>query len=98
MNISKTPSRSSRTHIHEVLDEASRTREAMLAELPESTDDIVIEAQRFSIECVLDEVRSALARLESGNYGSCLGCMAQIPVERLELRPWAAFCVRCAGR
>jgi DnaK suppressor protein len=98
MNISKTQSRFSRAHIHEALEESARTREAMLAELPECTDEVVIEAQRLSIECVLDEVKSALARLESGTYGTCLGCTAPIPVERLELRPWAAFCVRCAGR
>jgi DnaK suppressor protein len=98
MNISKTPSRPSHSHIHQALEEASRTREMMLTELPESTDDVVIEAQRFSIERVLHEVRSALARLESGSYGTCPSCKAQIPLERLELRPWAAFCVRCAER
>ena len=98
MTISKTSDRSTETHIHRALDEASRLREAMLADLPDSSEDLVIEAQRLGIECILDEVRAALARLESGSYGTCLGCTAQIPWERLELRPWAAFCVRCAGR
>ena len=108
MTISKTSERSTdihtsvdRTadaHIQRALEDASRTREAMLAGLPDSADDLVVEAQRLSIECILDEVRTALRRLESGAYGTCLGCTAQIPTERLELRPWAAFCVRCAGR
>jgi hypothetical protein len=98
MNILKTPDRSTHTHVHRALDDALRAREAMLAAFPEPTDDLVIEAQRLSIQCVLDEVRAALARLESGSYGTCLGCLAQIPLERLELRPWAAFCVNCAGR
>ena len=97
MNISKTSDRSVHTHVRSELDEASRTREALLAQFPDSTDDLAIEAQRLSIESVLDEVRSALTRLEDGSYGMCLGCMTQIPMERLKLRPWAAFCVRCAA-
>ena len=97
-DIPKTANRSANTDVHRVLEGALRTREALLADLPESTDDLVIEAQRLSIECVLDEVRAALTRLENGSYGTCLGCRAQIPMERLELRPWAAICVRCAGR
>jgi DnaK suppressor protein len=98
IDIPKTANRSANAHIYRALEEASRTREALLAELPESTDDLVIEAQRLSIECVLDEVRAARTRLENGSYGTCLGCRAQIPMERLKLRPWAAICVRCAGR
>jgi DnaK suppressor protein len=98
MNISKTRDRSAHAHVHRALDDALLAREAMLAELPDPSADLAIEAQRLSIECVLDEVRAALARLADGSYGTCLGCMAQIPMERLELRPWAAFCIRCAAR
>jgi DnaK suppressor protein len=98
VDIPKTANRSANTHIHRALEEASHAREALLAELPDSTDDLAIEAQRLSIECVLDEVRAAVRRLENGNYGTCLGCRAQIPMERLKVRPWAATCVRCDGR
>lgn len=98
INNLKTPDRSAHAHVHRALDDALRAREAMLADLPNPNDDLVIEAQRLSIECVLDDVKAALARLENGSYGTCPGCMAQIPMERLRLRPWAAFCVRCAGR
>lgn len=98
MTISKTSDRSTDTHIHMALDEVSRTREALLVDLPNSSDDLVIEAQRLGIQCVLDEVQSALTRLEQGRYGTCQGCMTHIPMERLRLRPWAAFCVHCAGR
>ena len=96
MTISKTRERSA--HIRTALVEAARTREVMLADLPDSTEDHVIEVQRFNIECILGEVRAALERLEDGSYGTCLSCRTPIPWERLELRPWAAFCIRCAGR
>jgi DnaK suppressor protein len=40
----------------------------------------------------LDE---ALTRLEQGRYGSCLGCHGPIPIERLTVLPFAAYCVDC---
>lgn len=98
MAISKTSDRSAPAQIHKTLDEAARARRAQLDQLPDFTDDFVLGAHRASIERILAEVRSALTRLASGSYGTCLGCMSPIPMERLELRPWTAFCVRCASR
>jgi DnaK suppressor protein len=40
----------------------------------------------------LDE---ALARLDAGKYGRCLGCGELIPLERLKALPFAAYCVDC---
>lgn len=45
----------------------------------------------------LDEVRQALERWESGEYGICTSCGNAIPFERLEVRPFAAQCVACAS-
>ncbi|MET9962833.1 TraR/DksA C4-type zinc finger protein [Streptomyces sp. NPDC006326] len=45
----------------------------------------------------LEEVERALERLERGQYGECEGCGGAIPPERLEIRPAATTCVRCAG-
>ena len=39
----------------------------------------------------------ALERLEHGDYGLCEGCGEPIPAERLEVRPAASTCVRCAA-
>ncbi|TWV55419.1 TraR/DksA family transcriptional regulator [Streptomyces misionensis] len=44
----------------------------------------------------LDELDHALERIESGRYGRCEGCGGTIPPERLEIRPAATTCVRCA--
>ena len=43
----------------------------------------------------LELVDAAIGRLDAGTFGSCLRCGAEIPAERLEVLPWAAFCVRC---
>ncbi|MEU0146723.1 TraR/DksA C4-type zinc finger protein [Streptomyces sp. NPDC006288] len=45
----------------------------------------------------LDEVGRALERLERGAYGCCEGCGEPIPPGRLEVRPAATTCVRCAA-
>ncbi|MFE5488802.1 TraR/DksA family transcriptional regulator [Streptomyces virginiae] len=46
----------------------------------------------------LEEVDRALERLEHGRYGRCEGCGGTIAPERLEIRPAATTCIRCAGR
>jgi DnaK suppressor protein len=43
----------------------------------------------------LELVSGALARLDDGTFGHCLRCAAKIPDGRLEVLPWAAFCVAC---
>ncbi|MEU4496044.1 TraR/DksA C4-type zinc finger protein [Streptomyces sp. NBC_00210] len=45
----------------------------------------------------LAELDQALERLERGDYGRCEGCGEPIPAERLEARPAASTCVRCAA-
>jgi DnaK suppressor protein len=43
----------------------------------------------------LRQVRSALQRLETGTFGVCLECEEEIPTRRLQVLPWAAYCVPC---
>jgi DnaK suppressor protein len=47
-------------------------------------------------ESHLAEADLALARLAAGAYGRCRRCGAAIGAERLEARPTALSCVRCA--
>jgi DnaK suppressor protein len=45
----------------------------------------------------LAELDRALERLDRGDYGRCEACGEPIPAERLEVRPAATTCVRCAA-
>ncbi|MET8014042.1 TraR/DksA C4-type zinc finger protein [Streptomyces sp. NPDC005271] len=45
----------------------------------------------------LADLDQALERLERGDYGRCEKCGEPIPAERLEVRPAANTCVRCAA-
>lgn len=44
---------------------------------------------------VLAEIDAALKRIDDGTYGICTNKGEQIPVERLEARPWATLCIDC---
>ncbi|MCC6363474.1 MAG: TraR/DksA family transcriptional regulator [Bryobacterales bacterium] len=44
---------------------------------------------------VLKLVNEALDRLDNGDYGACLRCEEPIAPRRLEVLPWAKYCVRC---
>ena len=46
---------------------------------------------------LLRQVDAALARLRTGEYGSCLKCELAIPEKRLIAVPWAMYCVDCQG-
>ncbi|GAA5700883.1 TraR/DksA family transcriptional regulator [Streptomyces avermitilis] len=45
----------------------------------------------------LTDLDRAVERLERGDYGRCETCGEPIPAERLEVRPAASTCVRCAA-
>jgi DnaK suppressor protein len=44
---------------------------------------------------LIQEIQSALDRIEEGSYGSCERCDEPIPSKRLEALPWARMCVTC---
>jgi len=44
---------------------------------------------------VLNDIQDALQRIEEGTYGLCEQCMKQIPKRRLQILPWARYCVPC---
>ncbi|MFI8349863.1 TraR/DksA family transcriptional regulator [Streptomyces sp. NPDC085596] len=45
----------------------------------------------------LEHLDEALVRLSEGRYGICERCGAEIPAERLEVRPASTRCVGCAA-
>jgi len=43
----------------------------------------------------LDEIQEAMARLETGSFGTCEICGASIALPRLRAIPWARHCLAC---
>jgi RNA polymerase-binding transcription factor DksA len=49
-------------------------------------------------EQVLEEIGAALDRIKEGTFGRCEECEKDIPPARLEVLPYARYCVSCAEK
>jgi DnaK suppressor protein len=56
-----------------------------------------IEALVRQAELHLEQIDAAARRLDAATYGVCEVCGSLISPERLEARPAAAVCIRCAA-
>jgi DnaK suppressor protein len=72
---------------------------------PNFADSSQVTAERGETEALvatlaanLRDVEHALARIDSGDYGTCEGCGEPIDPARLEAVPAAHYCISCAGR
>jgi DnaK suppressor protein len=72
-------------------------REEALAECAQSVPDPVAQRRAADLQETITEIDAALARIDAGTYGRCVSCGAEIPEERLELRPFAGRCVACSS-
>ena len=100
--------RLNRTIEHHDIGNASLEDET--GELLSAADNHLADAATDTYERELDEgleedargqlrqVEKALARIESGEYGTCEVCGKEIPVERLEAVPWTTLCIDDARR
>ena len=52
-------------------------------------------SRRRAVE--LRRIAAALARMDEGEYGTCLECGDEIAVRRLEFTPAAPLCIGCAS-
>ena len=62
----------------------------------EMEDDASLEGQAALVAREIASVQRALTRIENKTYGECVRCGEQIAARRLEVRPEAALCIRCA--
>ena len=51
--------------------------------------------QEQALELKLQNINSALKKMEEGKYGGCENCGREIPAERLRVSPEAKFCLDC---
>lgn len=62
----------------------------------ERENEEVMDALGHASRRELAAIDHALARIESGDYGVCVGCGETIPEARLEVLPYSTRCVACA--
>ena len=63
----------------------------------DTTDQELTVSLLGSDKDVLDQIETALQRIEDGGYGRCEECGEPIPKSRLDAIPYAADCERCAS-
>ena len=61
----------------------------------ERQNDEVIYGLNESAKAELIQIKQALERIASGEYGICQECGRQIPMERLKAIPYTSYCVEC---
>ena len=61
-------------------------------------NDDVLNALIQDAKKLVHQVNNALHRIETGEYGICTNCGAEISEGRLEIMPYAALCIKCAEK
>src|SRR5262245_47610366 len=87
----------------ETLRAASGEAAGELSNVPMHLADVGTEAFTHELNSTLleneefigREVDDALTRLEKGRFGLCEECSKEIPMERLEVLPYARYCAPC---
>lgn len=73
-----------------------------ISSAPVHLADIAADAVDADLEILhaerdlLEQIRSALRRIEDGTFGRCVQCHKEIADQRLRALPYTAVCVQCA--
>lgn len=89
--------------LKETADDAAKTVELDQTSVGRLSRMDALQGQAMSVELQrrrqleLQQIKSALTRIETGDYGYCINCDEAIVPGRLELDPAASLCVACAS-
>ncbi len=61
-------------------------------------NDDVLNALNDDAQKTVTLINNALHRIESGEFGYCLDCGDAIAEDRLNIVPFAQYCVKCADK
>lgn len=94
-----------RSNLRQQLTDLGEGDEGSLAFDQNFADSSQVTAERAEVEALvksiresLDEVETALGKLDAGTYGACESCGQPIAPARLEAKPAARFCINCASK
>lgn len=66
-------------------------------QVTERENEDVLRNLKEETQLELKQVRNALKRIETGEYGTCATCGETISPARLDALPYATLCIRCAS-
>jgi len=76
---------------HSLINDVNDEEDLAQIDLQEEVILGVLEARKKELEAI----NQALWRIDHGEFGRCLECEEWICIERLEVRPWAIYCIEC---
>lgn len=88
------------TRVKKITDDVRHTSGPLSSDFAEQAvereNEEVLDALGEAGRQELRRISAALARIDNGEYGVCVGCGEQIPWPRLEVLPFSDQCVSCA--
>ncbi|MEX0607296.1 MAG: TraR/DksA C4-type zinc finger protein [Halofilum sp. (in: g-proteobacteria)] len=78
--------------------ELDQQRQGRLSRMDALSAQAMTQATQERRRKTLARTRSALARIDSGDYGLCSQCDEEIDPRRLEFDPSAQLCIACASK
>ncbi|MCW9014236.1 MAG: TraR/DksA family transcriptional regulator [Gammaproteobacteria bacterium] len=61
-------------------------------------NDDVLDALDDDAKQAVMKIDNALLRIKAGEYGICVECGNEIPQQRLDVVPYAEYCIACADK
>ncbi len=83
-------------HTGEALDGSKKNMATHMADLGSDNSRREMELQLLTEEGdVLERIDEAIERLHNNDYGYCIDCEKDISDARLEVKPYAYYCIKC---
>ena len=77
--------------------ELDQSRVGRLSRMDAMQAQAMAQASGHRRKLMLQKIAAALARIDSGNFGSCQSCEETINRKRLEFDPTVVLCINCAS-
>ena len=61
-------------------------------------NDDVLNALNEDAKVIVSQINSALHRIDTDEYGTCMECGVEISKQRLDAVPYATLCIECAEK
>jgi DnaK suppressor protein len=58
-------------------------------------DQALVHTFHYRNQQLVHEIKSAIKRIDDGDFGTCCLCTTSIGLDRLKARPTAMLCIRC---
>ncbi len=84
--------------IHDVRHDQSPLEQNFSEQATQNENNEVLDQLGNSARAEIDQIKLAIANIDSGRYGICEKCAEPISKERLAAVPYTSQCIKCASQ